>query len=395
MKQRILVLTAVKLSANPRVERQLKSLSAEYEVITAGLGNSPFSFPHIDLTCKRSVRLFRVNLLALPRVLVLAAAQILRIFWLSDRLFGMTWDALPAWRAVRRLESVQPNYVFAHDVQTLWIVNRISQRSRVWVDLPEIAAWQNTSSWKWRVLWRAQFEHQTKLAAQAGHYFTTVSGGLKREFWERFGINAEEFWNTGIKHQPIAESTPVQDAMKLRLVHTGAAIVSRRLDTMIHAVDGITNVSLDFYLTNLSSAEWKRLHKLAAMTRNVRVHEAVPKEAMLDVISKYDAMLVFVIPDNLNQQYCLPNKFFDALRVGIPIVSGPTPDIADLISQYQIGFVTQTFLASDLRALIESISPSSLLDLRENVRLAADVLCRDDSEFVNQALRKLKANHPA
>ena len=75
---------------------------------------------------------------------------------------------------------------------------------------------------------------------------TTVSDGLASEYHKEFGIDVGV-----IRNIPYYPSTPTPwsggDEV-LRLVHTGLAAKSRKLENLISAVRDVSTVNLDIYL---------------------------------------------------------------------------------------------------------------------------------------------------
>jgi hypothetical protein len=380
----VLVLTTTSVETNPRVQRQLRSIPSGFKVITAGLGPSSSQNDHYDLSITRRIHIGRINILELPRILAFGIAMLLGIRPLADRLFSMTWGALPAWRIVRRLKSLKPNFIFAHDVQTAWIASRISSASFIWIDLPELASYQNETSFKWRLLWMRQLKHQTFLARNIGDIFTTVSPGLQTIFLDKFGIWAELLMNTVTYDPGFGSSEPSRNTSTIRLVHQGAAIASRGLEVMIDAVKDLPDVTLDLFLTKLSSEYLLQLQNYVRSISNVRILEPVPRGILIETISKYDAVVIFVQPRNRNQEFCLPNKFFEAIQARVAVISGPTPDIYHLIDKFSIGFVTTGWSSKHLRATLQSLTHESLLEKQPNLNKAALALAENDIEFIQQ-----------
>lgn len=377
MRQGFLVLTVVDFKANPRVERQLRALPAGLAIVTAGVGPSHHLWPHIDLSVRRRLMLGRINLLALPRVALFATLMILGFHRQAEPFLSMTWTSLPNWRAARRLKNLQFDLVCAHDVQSVWLANRVSPSKGIWLDLAEIAALQNESSLKWRLSWGRQFSYETRFAAKRCQHFTTVSGGLQQIFEKVFGIGAVLAPNTSIARHDLKSS--VSPMGPIRLVHTGAAIPSRGLEAMIQAVgtfDGI--FSLDLFLTSTAPSYRARLDRIAQQTSNVSVKEPVPSHKLVETINQYDAMLIFVQPTNTNQRYCLPNKFFDSIQARVPIISGPTPDIAEIIRTFRIGWTAKGFAVEDIIEVLGEVNREILRSFAENLDTAAISLVPQD-----------------
>jgi glycosyltransferase involved in cell wall biosynthesis len=382
---KILVLTVVEFKTNPRVRRQLQALSLEHQIVTAGIGESEFNFPHINLEVKHRVMFGRINLLALPRVLALGLLMVTGQHKLAELFFSMTWTSLPNWRVSKRLKRERVSFVCAHDVQTVGLAKQLVDPENIWLDLPEIAAFQNENSQKWRILWGRHFAFQTNMARDCCSHFTTVSSALQIIFYHEFGIRPELLPNTSPRRDDLKPS--VSNDGRIQLVHTGAAISSRGLELMIYAVSKFPHLfNLDMYLTEVSKKYLERLRKIAGATTNVRILSPVSQNILVDTINQYDISIIFVNPINTNQRFCLPNKLFDSIQARVPVLSGPTPDIAKIINEDQIGWVTDGFEVSDIVKTLQEINRESIQNLLPRMEEAAEKFIERDYSFAEKLL---------
>jgi glycosyltransferase involved in cell wall biosynthesis len=112
------------------------------------------------------------------------------------------------------------------------------------------------------------------------------------------------------------------------------------------------------------------------LERRILFHEAVPPETVLHYSA--DATIgVHPIEDTcLNHRYCLPNKLFEYLQAGLPVVVSDLPEMASVVRRYQVG---RTFRSGDPASLAETLNCllgdlTSLDRYREAVRVAAEDL---------------------
>ena len=64
---------------------------------------------------------------------------------------------------------------------------------------------------------------------------------------------------------------------------------------------------------------------------------AVPYEEVLNYTGDADVGLVSVKPVCLSYLYCLPNKLFESIQAGIPVLVNDLPDCVALIEEFGIG----------------------------------------------------------
>jgi len=123
------------------------------------------------------------------------------------------------------------------------------------------------------------------------------------------------------------------------LILQGAGInVSRGAE---EAVLAMKELSEDYVLLLLGGGDvfekLKSLVKLYRLQERVIFKERMPFEELMQHTLHADMGLTLDKGDNLNYEYALPNKLFDYIAAGIPVLSGPTIEAREMIKEYQIG----------------------------------------------------------
>lgn len=339
---RILVLTYTPFALEPRALKQVRYLREAHDVTAAGFGPAPFiDIPYVQIPESPTRRwgllgrLLNLGLLILHWYRPLAWINALdRIT--AELLSGHDWDI-----------------VIAHDIKTVDIAFKLAPRKGVVVDLHEYAPRQAEHSFLWRLLIAPYFQWMCREKVPQAAAVVTVSRGIVDEYKKQFGfdstlvVNATPYFDLDVA--PV--STP------LRLVHSGAVAVQRRLDIMILGVrESSANVTLDLYLMGGESALLTRLKSLAGDDPRIRFREPVPYEELIGTLNRYDVGLSIFPPTTFNLAWCLPNKFFDFVQARLGVIVGPSPEMARFIEDYGIGMVLPDFKPSSLAAALESIT---------------------------------------
>jgi glycosyltransferase involved in cell wall biosynthesis len=76
--------------------------------------------------------------------------------------------------------------------------------------------------------------------------------------------------------------------------------------------------------------------------------------------------IVFYNMDKINNKYCAPNRLYQAVVRGIPLITGNNPPLADFINEYKIGYV----LNSDGRDVNEIIVSIKDMEINRDVYLS-------------------------
>ncbi len=154
---------------------------------------------------------------------------------------------------------------------------------------------------------------------------------------------------------------------KIRVLYLGAFLPDRCCEEIILAFAGLSTefASCDF----IGFGNPKYQSKLENLIKesdisNVRILPPVSHDSMLKTIESYDIGLAFYRNLNLNQYYCAPNKIYDYLICGLPVISNNYPGLLDVLEQNQIGVcisqITPNHLTDALTKIINN-------DLQKNI----------------------------
>ncbi len=102
---------------------------------------------------------------------------------------------------------------------------------------------------------------------------------------------------------------------------------------------------------------------------------AVHPDQLLEWTASADAVVVPLPPVSANQRASSPNKFWEALAAGTPVVVGPGLDVMDgLVTRHDLGVVAASLRADDLAAAIRrvlDVDPETALARRRRIAAVA------------------------
>lgn len=96
--------------------------------------------------------------------------------------------------------------------------------------------------------------------------------------------------------------------------------------------------------------------------RKIFFHPAVPRSQIAEIASSADVGLCLVSPTCLSYSYCMPNKLFEYLMSGLPVVVSPCISLKNFVECHSVGFVADEF---STKAIIEAINLIVASDLKE------------------------------
>ena len=151
----------------------------------------------------------------------------------------------------------------------------------------------------------------------------------------------------------------------------------RRLDIVVRAAafleDDIVIVMLGRGIEPAISG-MKALIAREGLADRVKILPPVPYEELLDWTASADIGLTLIPPDGtLNMRTCLPNKLFEYLMAGLPVLASPMEAVAPLVTSYDVGRVVPSLAPADLGAAINAMlaDAAGLARMRRNALNAA------------------------
>lgn len=156
------------------------------------------------------------------------------------------------------------------------------------------------------------------------------------------------------------------------MAHTGNLFRARHLPEQIEALGHLPDdVGLVFMGSGPLRDELLAQAEAAGLGSRFQIVPPVPPDSIAPTLAQAHVALVLVESDSLSHHYALPNKFFEAVAAGIPLVIAPTPEVERLVKEYDIGLTCNAHdplsIADAVRTVLE---PDNYQRLKANVQRA-------------------------
>jgi len=102
-------------------------------------------------------------------------------------------------------------------------------------------------------------------------------------------------------------------------------------------------------------AELERLAADAAQAGRLFVLPAVPPAELLDWVASADIVAMPIQPTTLNHRLTTPNKLFEAMAAGVPVVASDLPGMAPIVRATGCGLVCDPTRSTEIATTIRSI----------------------------------------
>lgn len=238
-----------------------------------------------------------------------------------------------------------PTVFVAHDLPTLPAAYQAASKcgARLVYDSHELYVEQELSR-----LEKYQWQKIEEKYIRACDLIITVNPFVAKELERRYNLENA----VSVIYNSVHSSTK---AKKSKLLHRvlglsekdrivlfqGGLLPHRHLDKLIYAMTYVKKNHL--HLVFLGDGPLKRyLQKLTLrlnLTSYVHFLRAVPQDILLSYTASADLGIIPYQATCLNNYYCTPNKLFEFLAAGIPILASDLPAIRAILSVYKTGTV--------------------------------------------------------
>ncbi len=113
------------------------------------------------------------------------------------------------------------------------------------------------------------------------------------------------------------------------------------------------------------------LAKRTQISRAVFLRDAVPPERVVEYAASADVGLSLIEDSCLSYRYCLPNKLFEYIMAGLPVIVSNLPEMADLVRDTGIGEVAITLDTAGIESAMKRLLAKDRSTLKANLRSAA------------------------
>lgn len=138
------------------------------------------------------------------------------------------------------------------------------------------------------------------------------------------------------------------------ILYQGGISPNRNLHTLIKMMEHVddSNVHLVFLGDGQYKASLKKLVNKLSLQKNIHFHAAVSQRELLQYTASADIGIIPYQANCLNNQYCTPNKLFEFVIAGLPVIATDLPELNRILHKYKIGVTTDTSSPEFLAAVI-------------------------------------------
>jgi glycosyltransferase involved in cell wall biosynthesis len=292
------------------------------------------------------------------------------------RLPRATRLAAEAARLSNRAVAARPDVVHAHDAAMLLPGLAAARRTgaRLVYDSHELAT---GVPYRGRA-WAALVASLERLGAPRADRVIAVSDGIAARLEDRYALRAAPVVVRNVPELP----PPGEAAPDLRrqlgvgesplVLHQGSAAAGRGGETLVSATASLPGVHLLFL--GIEGRDTERLRGVAdASGSGDRTHflAPVPLEALLSHTAQADVGVSLLEDSCENHRLALPNKLFEYVAAGIPVVVSDLPEMGALVRRRGIGWTADPGRPESVATALRAALAGRDDDLRDRLAEAA------------------------
>jgi glycosyltransferase involved in cell wall biosynthesis len=276
-----------------------------------------------------------------------------------------------------------------HDLQPLpsgWIAAR-KHKAKLIYDSHELFAEQDflaTEKKKWRLIESTYIAYADRVI--------TINKSIAHELSNRYNISLPTVirnCESKIQLDASPKTTDLKKTLNLPeksriLLYQGGLTANRNLESLIEAMTFITNDCIVLVMLGNGDIKQKLIRasfKLGVSNRIFFI-EAVPQDELLNITAQATLGIIPYLATCLNTFYCTPNKLFEFIAAGIPILVNNLPELKDIVETFHLGWVTDLSNSKKIAAKVEKIL-SNEIDIQHrqnNTKRAFKTVCWEVEE---------------
>jgi len=284
-------------------------------------------------------------------------------------------------RVLQKISQQPTDVIHAHDAKPLpiaWLSARRTGAHLIY-DAHELETGRNFGGTRLAGIYQLIWAWPERAFIHRADVVITVCEGIADELMRLYGILRP----TVVKNCPEKQSPRSTNLLREKLsisnqskivLYQGAVIAGRGLETMASAVQQLPNVVgvilgngslLEYYRAQVAKGNWVRMY----------LPGRVPLSQLPSYTASADIGVSLIQNTCRSYYYALPNKLFEYIQAGIPVVGSNLPEIAKVITTYRIGEVVDPDDPAAVAAAIQKLldDPHYYARIRANTAHAARV----------------------
>jgi glycosyltransferase involved in cell wall biosynthesis len=292
--------------------------------------------------------------------------------------------------------GIKADLWLANDWTALPVAARLAQANGgIYVyDSHEFAVNEYAHRLRWRLIYRPIVRHMEKRYIADAKVISTVSAGIADALEQLYGLPSKPAVIRNAPQYTKSEFRPTGE--RIRLLYHGIVAPGRGLEEAIASVP-LWREEYSFFIRGPGDPAY--LEGLRGQIRQLGLEDRVtmlPPVPMIELVAQareFDVGFFALKGHSLQNQFVLPNKFFEYTMAGLALCVSDLPEMTRLCEQYKHGIVFQGLEKETIAATVNGLTRDAIDRMKRAAIAAAPDLCwANESErmlaLYNRALAK-------
>ncbi len=227
------------------------------------------------------------------------------------------------------LDTLLPNYL----ITKLKRIDLVYDSHEYFTEVPELVNRKRTQN-IWKTIERNIFPKLKDVI--------TVNDSIATLYEKEYGIKPEVVRNVPVLQKSNFKSANrellgIPETKKILILQGAGINIQRGAEEMVEAMQFIEGAVLVIVGGGDVIGRLKEIVKENSLQEKVIFKPRQTYDNLMQITAIADLGLTLDKDTNLNYRYSLPNKLFDYIQAGIPVLASPLPEIKKIIVTYNIG----------------------------------------------------------
>jgi len=215
----------------------------------------------------------------------------------------------------------------------------------------------------------------------------TVSESIANFYNKKYNNSMSVIRNIPLKKDFFKTENISFPTTKKTILYQGILNPGRGIKPMIKALKLIDDLDLIIIGFGKVKKELRAFVKEHKMQSRVHFLGRIDRDELMNFTKLATLGMVLEEPLGLSFTYSLPNKLFDYIHAEVPIIAGRMPEIAKIISKYDVGEMVDDYSPETIAKVVSNLlkNKGRLDEIKRNQKKAKEILCWEkESKKLNQ-----------
>ena len=214
----------------------------------------------------------------------------------------------------------------------------------------------------------------------------TVSDSIANEYVKLYGIEKPALVLNTPSYKEIEKKNIFRETLGIKenqtiFLYQGGLSKGRGIEILLEAFKSIDNKNAVIVFMGYGTLE-NLIQKISKEYKNIYFHKAVSPDVLLDYTSSADFGISTIEDSCLSYRYCLPNKMFEYLMAGIPVIVSNLYEMKRLVESNMVGTVAKENTSDVLKEAIKEAVKLDKVELKINIQKVKAIYNWEEQEKI-------------